>query len=285
MNSIPLSCADYAFPLIPRDLALDLIAGLGFEGVDISLMNLRSMYGRNQLLSLEEVLANPSARAKEVASELTSRRLQLADVIFVPGEDYSTLSINHPDPGVRGQSREQFQRVLEFAGYCNARHLTILPGVAWPDESLDTSLKRAAVELAYRMEQASKVGLILAVEPHRGSVIHSPENTQRLLKLIPQLHLTLVYCHFACQGFSDADCEPLLHHTTHFHARGGCNGRIQTAMRDNTVDYARVLQLLKQQNYQGYFALSYFWSSAEGWNDVDVLSETVLLKGLADRFR
>ncbi len=32
-----LACADFTFPLLPHDKSLDLIAMLGFEGVDIGL--------------------------------------------------------------------------------------------------------------------------------------------------------------------------------------------------------------------------------------------------------
>ena len=37
-----LSCADFTFPLLPHDDALDLIAKLGVEGVDIGLFEGRS---------------------------------------------------------------------------------------------------------------------------------------------------------------------------------------------------------------------------------------------------
>ena len=34
---LKLACADFTFPLLPHDRVLDLIAMLGFEGVDIGL--------------------------------------------------------------------------------------------------------------------------------------------------------------------------------------------------------------------------------------------------------
>jgi hypothetical protein len=37
-----LACADFSFPLLPHDKALDLIALLDFEGVDIGLFEGRS---------------------------------------------------------------------------------------------------------------------------------------------------------------------------------------------------------------------------------------------------
>ncbi len=40
--SLKLACADFTFPLLPHDKSLDLIAMLGFEGVDIGLFEGRS---------------------------------------------------------------------------------------------------------------------------------------------------------------------------------------------------------------------------------------------------
>ena len=37
-----LACADFAFPLLPHDAVLDLVAALQFEGVDIGLFEGRS---------------------------------------------------------------------------------------------------------------------------------------------------------------------------------------------------------------------------------------------------
>src|SRR3977135_4120551 len=39
---LKLACADFAFPLLPHDRALDLIAMLEFDGVDIGLFEKRS---------------------------------------------------------------------------------------------------------------------------------------------------------------------------------------------------------------------------------------------------
>src|ERR1700721_649232 len=40
--ALKLACADFTFPLLPHDKSLDLIAMLGFEGVDVGLFEGRS---------------------------------------------------------------------------------------------------------------------------------------------------------------------------------------------------------------------------------------------------
>jgi sugar phosphate isomerase/epimerase len=279
VSKIPLACADFSFPLLPHDLALDLIAGLGFEGVDVSLML------SNSHLPVEEVMANPAGWAQTVKSKLSARGLALADVNFTPGKDFQTRTLNDPDPAVRRQARDGFFRALEFTAAAGGRHITLLPGVAWPGEDRQDSLKRSAEELVWRVEEAAKAGIIVSVEPHLGSIVPSPAETQRLLELTPGLTLTLDYTHFVYQGFSDADCEALLPHARHLHARGGHQGRLQAPMKKNSIDYARVLQAMKEIGYCGYFAIEYVWIDWENCNDVDVLSETVLMRDLANRYR
>ncbi len=78
MSQIPLACADFSFPLLPHDLALDLIAGMGIGAVDISLMF------QNSHLDVEDALARPAEVATDLARRLSRRGLAIADVNFTP---------------------------------------------------------------------------------------------------------------------------------------------------------------------------------------------------------
>lgn len=158
MSKIPLACADFSFPLLPHDMTLDLIAGLGIEGVDVSLIL------SNSHLPVEEVIADPGAWARTVRSKLDQRGLVLADVNFTPGGDFRTRTVNHPDLSVRKEAKEWFYRALEFTVRANGRHITLLPGVCWPGEDGETSLKRAADELARRVEEGAKIGVTVSVD-------------------------------------------------------------------------------------------------------------------------
>jgi sugar phosphate isomerase/epimerase len=279
VGRIPLACADFSFPLLPHTVALDLIASLGIEGVDISLIL------SNAHLPVEEVLANPPLWAPRVSAMFAERALAMADVNFTPGRNFETRSVNHPDAQVRREARELFYRALEFTVRANGKHITMLPGTCWPAEDGETSLKRSADELAWRVADAAKVGVTLSIEAHLGSIVPTPSEAVRLLALTPGLTLTLDYTHFVYQGFSDADCEALLPHASHLHARGGRQGRLQAPMKESTIDYARVLNAMKAVNYTGYFAIEYVWIDWEHCNEVDNISETVLMRDLANKSR
>lgn len=276
---IPLACADFSFPLLPHDLALDLIAGLGIEGVDVSLML------GNSHLPVDQVIAKPASWARKLATKLDGRGLALADINFTPGRDFITRAVNDPDLAVRREAREWFYRALEFTVRAGGKHMTLLPGIFWEDDGAGESLRRSAEQLAQRVEEAAKVGVVVSIEPHVGSVVPTPAEALRLLEMTPGLTLTLDYTHFVRQGFSDIEGDCLLPHARHLHARGGCNGRLQAPMKKNTIDYERVLASLKRLGYPGYFAIEYVWIDWENCNDVDNVSETVLMCDLANRYR
>ncbi len=274
MSDIRISCADFTFPKLPHDLVLDLIAGLGLAGVDVSLI------GGNAHLPVEDVLAQPSHWARHLSGMLHARGLDLSDVNFTPSGEFLRLALNHPDAAERRASADAFHGGLEFTARANGSHITLLPGIAWPSEDRESSLARSAEELAWRVEEGAKAGVSVSMEAHLGSIVPTPDAARRLLALVPGLTLTLDYTHFVRQGFSDSDCDSLVGFASHLHARGGAKGRLQTSMKDNAIDYARVLRTMREAGYSGYVALEYVYIEWERCNETDNLSETIILRDL-----
>jgi sugar phosphate isomerase/epimerase len=151
-----------------------------------------------------------------------------------------------------------------------------LPGVTFADESSRDSWQRCCDELDWRVETASAAKLVYSVEAHIGSIVPTPEKALRLVEAVPGLTLTLDYTHFTVPGIPDSRVEPLLPHASHFHVRGARKSRLQSALKDNTIDYARVVRLLKSVGYRGYLGIEYVWIDWQHCNEVDNLSETIL---------
>lgn len=74
--------------------------------------------------------------------------------------------------------------------------------------------------------------------------------------------------------------EPLIKHATHFHARGARRTRLQAPVKESTIDYPRVLRAMKAANYSGYVGVEYVWQDWEHCNEVDNVSETILMRDL-----
>jgi len=272
--NLRLATADYSFPKLEWEQTLRLARDIGMQAMDVGLFAGRSH------LDPDDVLSNPAEAAARVSTALRANDLEIADVFGQPGRVFEENAVNHPDPAVRRRAEEFFYRILEFAARCNAKHLTLLPGVHFAQETYEDSVKRCAEELAWRTTAAAKSGITFAVEAHIGSIVPTPARAKRLLESVPGLTLTLDYTHFTYQGLPDDEIEPLLAYASHFHARGACRGKLQAPLQGNTIDYPRVLRAMKGVNYSGFVVLEYVWVDWMGCNEVDNLSETILLRDL-----
>ena len=245
----------------------------GFEGVDIG------VFADGSHVQPKDIVRNVPKAACDLSAKLEQCGLELSDIFLIPGA-VEAMAANHTDPNIRRRSRDTFQRVLECTVRCNGRHMSALAGVHWDKESHKDSLQRSAEELAWRLEQAKQVGVVFSVEPHVGSIVPTPKEAEQLVKLTPGLTLTLDYSHFVCQSFFDREIEPLISYASHFHARGACNERNQTPLKDSTIHYQRVLQTMSRCKYSGYICLEFEYFDVEPGNEIDTLSETILLRDL-----
>jgi sugar phosphate isomerase/epimerase len=267
-----LACADFTFPLLPHDHVLRLIAMLELQGVDIGLLEERS-----HLWPSREFADLPHS-AHRLKRKLDDLGLQIADVFLQMAPNFEDYAINQPDAARRAKARDWFLKTLEYTAEAGGKHVLILPGVHFPQESHAESLGRTVDELAWRVEQAERAGIVFAIEAHVGSIVPDPASAADLIRRVPGLTLTLDYTHFTRVGFADAEIEPLIAYASHFHIRGARPGRLQTRFADNTIDYRRVVEVATAHNYAGWLGLEYVWQDWEGCNECDNVSETILFR-------
>lgn len=269
-----LACADFTFPLLPHDKVLDLIAMLEMDGVDIGLFEDRSH------LQPSDIFKDIKGNAKLLKKKLEDRGLKPADIFLQTALDFESFASNHPDKRVREKARELYLKTLEFTVECGGEHVSALPGVYFEEESEEDSYARCCEELNWRCEKAQEYNLIFGVEAHIGSIASAPKEALQLVNDVPNLTLTLDYTHFTKLGIPDQKIEPLIKFASHFHARGAREGKPQASMDDNTIDYERVVKVMKETGYEGYIGLEYVWQDWEQMNEVDNLSETIRLRDL-----
>jgi len=271
---VRLAAADYSFPLLEWRQAAELVKNLGFRGIDISVFE-----GRSQLPA-SEILANPSEYGARVRQVLDDIGLEIADVFAIPGSSFEQGAPNDPSALERAKSKDYFYRLLEFTLRGNAKHLTLLPGIHFPQETVADSLKRCAEELELRAVASRELGVRFSIEAHVGSVVSTPALAAKLLDMAPSLTLTLDPSHFVSRGVPDAEILPLATRTSHFHARCGRAGRLQAPLKQNTIPFDSYVKALHAVKYTGWFAVEYVWIDWESCNEVDILSETILMRNL-----
>jgi sugar phosphate isomerase/epimerase len=94
--------------------------------------------------------------------------------------------------------------------------------------------------------------------------------------------MTLDYSHFIRQGIPEEDADVLIPFSRHVHVRGASEHRVQESIRENTVDFERIIAALDADGYGGYLALEYVWLQWEHCHECDNLAESILLR---DRLR
>ncbi len=267
-----LACGDHSFPLLDHESTIDLIAGMGFEGFDLALMGNRSH------IRPEHIRSDIPFAADTIGKSIRRRGLEISDVFSIPWTTFDTMAPNNPDPEEKIASRKLFEDLLEFTLRIKAPGITMVPGIDFESLGHQRSIELAAEELQWRAAKMKTEGLRFSVECHIGSVAASPEDTLTLLKLAPDLKLTLDYTHFIAPGYLQEDIDRLAPYAGHAQIRGGRPGAGQCSMKENTIDYESVVSVLDQSGYDGYLAVEYVWIDWENMNRCDVVSESVLMR-------
>ena len=225
---LKLACADFTFPLLEHDAVLDLIALLGFEGVDIGLFEGRShLWPSRVFKKLDRSRARAGRQARRSRPE-GGRRLSCK-----PRPTSFRWRRIIPTPADAARPATCSCARSTSPPRCGSRHVSALPGralsrraarrVRWPARA--TSWPGACEQAAGRT-----AGL-LGRGPRRLDRARGRSTRCELVQRTPGLTLTLDYTHFTKLGIADDEIEPLVPHASHFHARGACKGRLQASFK------------------------------------------------------
>jgi sugar phosphate isomerase/epimerase len=269
---LEFSCADYTFPLMERSAALRLIKLLGVNYVDIGL------FARSDHFSPAELLASQKQYTAQIKHELDAAELLVSDVFLQIGVSPSESAVNDPSGTVRDANHETFTRTLEFCVALGCDHLTGLPGVFHAEALREREWALATEEAARRVEECAAAGVHYAIEPHVDSICPDVASARAFLDAATGLTLALDYGHFVAAGEPSEKVHSLLPSASHIHVRGGADGRLQTSVDENTIDFPGMLAGLHRFDYKGFLALEYVWVDWKGCNRVDNISETLLLR-------
>ena len=276
-NKNKYSCADFSFPLLPHNKVLQLIKLLGIDAVDLGIFEGRSHHYPSHIAK------NPVGEGNRLANELSIVGLQAADVFLQTGVDPPVAATNTPDESTRTSNRKLFLKTLDFVGALGCQHITGLPGVIHEGESFQDDWKRACEETHWRVETAKAENVVYSIEPHVGSILPDADTTLQFINDCPEITLTLDYGHFIYQGQTNESVHPLIPHASHFHARGGAKGKLQTMLKENEIDFKTVISRFKEIKYPGFICLEYVYVDWEGCNRTDNVSETILLHRLLNQ--
>jgi len=260
-----ISCSEYSFPAVSTQHArIGIVRLLGFELVDVALF----------LADGSDLTSDPGAIAASLRASLTEHELATEDVFLAVGGTVEEIAPNQRDRSLRSRGRLEFSAGARIAVELGASGITILPGVTWAEDP-DASWATCVEELAWRVDEATALGVEVRIEPHAGSIVAVPELVSRLCADVPGLRLTLDLSHFELQSVTLDRMLTLVPLAGHLHVRAAKPGAIQVRWRDNETDLGSLVARLRESEYAGAYCVEYVPMPKWRCDEMDVVTETL----------
>jgi sugar phosphate isomerase/epimerase len=238
------------------DDALALLAGLGYDGVGLTLDHMH----------LDPLAPDLAARTRRVAHRLEQLGLGVtvetgARYVLDPRRKHGP-SLLDPDPEARAARTRLLVRAVEVAADLGAHAVHCFSGITPPHTTADTAWQRLTDALAPVLVAADRTGVPLAIEPEPGHLLAdlSDFHHLRLLSGDPEpLGLTLDIGHCQClEPSSPADCvrdaAPWLRHVQIEDMRRGIHEHLPFG--DGEIDFPPVLEALDTLGDTAYRGLT-----------------------------
>ena len=241
-----LGYSTWGMPKVPIDEALAHLAGLGYEGVELTVISgyttdinklddaererIKELFGRHNL-ALPAIAAHTSlleTDPEKHAANMAGLR-EAADLAVQLAQDGEIPPIN-TTPGGRPSD--------------------------W-DEMKDLLVQRTVEILDY----VSNLGVTLAMEGHVGAIIDRPEKNIWLLEKVdsPYLKLNFDISHYDVLGMTIEESVPLLApHSVHTHVKdqSGRHPNHQFLIPgEGPFDYVRYLKAMREAGYEGFITV------------------------------
>lgn len=262
-----------AFPALPLPLALRFIRLLGFEFVDLQ------CFAGEPHIEPGDILAAPDQMADRIRSLITTEALSCADV-FATMPD--RRAVNTPSKAEHEQNVAATDAFARFAKMLGSPGLTILPGIVPEGDTQEASFARSVGALKDHVAAASRHRIACAFEPHIGSVAARPEAALGLCDAVPGLSINFDPSHFIVQGDALSDLVPLMRRTTRVQVRQATPTHVQAGSHDGVIDVAELVRLLAAAGFYGGICIEYIHKPWEDCRNVDVVTETVLMREALD---
>ena len=263
----------WSFPALDLSAAARVASAIGIDRMDIGLLH-------GPALDRAAVLADPDTEGERIRATLSGAGVAAANLYWLFGDGLRDRTLS--DRESHAENLADFPAVCRFGARAGCDTLFVLPGVALRGLTPGAALDASASALRAMVPIARDHGLTLTVEPHVHGLLASPAATLALLDAVPGLGLTLDYAHFVCLGYSQEAIDALAPHARHVHMRQARPGFLQAKWDEGTIDFAAVIETLRENGYAGDLSIEYVHQAFMNTIMDDVLTETVAMRDLID---
>jgi sugar phosphate isomerase/epimerase len=237
-----LGCSTWGMPRVPIDDALDAIARIGYDAVELTVLP-----GYSADLDVLDTAARRHLRER-----LAGLGLALPAVA-----GHSNLLSDDPTAYRQAANRlgAAVDLCVDLAGGEGPPALNTTAGGT--PERWEELRERLVDRLGELVTYAAERGVVVAIEPHVGAALDRPERALWLLRAIdsPWLRLNLDHSHFEAAGLAMTETVPALGpHSVHTHVkdvRGRAPHHEFLIPGESDFDYPAFLRLLRDAGYDG----------------------------------
>lgn len=240
-----LGYSTWGMPKVPIDEALAGIARMGYRGVEITVIP-------GYTTALENL--DPAER----------RRIQ--GILQDLGLDLPAIAAHRSmlaaEPEVHAANMAHLKGAVELAvDWAGDRPPALNTTSGGRRDEWEDARERLVDRMGELVEHAARYGVTVAIEPHVGATLDSPEKTLWLLKRIgsPFLKVNFDFSHFEAVGLPMAETVAALGpHSAHTHVkdtRGHHPNHEFLIPGESDFDYAAFLRALRAAGYDGYITV------------------------------
>jgi sugar phosphate isomerase/epimerase len=238
-----LGYCTWGMPTVPVDTFIPFLARLGYDGVELTVIP-----GYTTELSLLD-----AAERRRIARMLRDHHLELPAIA-----GHTHMVERDPDTAARHWARLAATVDLALDWAIDGAPPAIDTTVGGTPEQWDV-LKPLMVErVGALVRYGEQRGVVIAIEPHVGSMLDTPDRVLELLDAIdsPFLKLNFDISHFNVMGIPIAESVgALARHTVHTHVkdeRGVVPHYEFLIPGEGEFDYVAYLQAMREHGYAGF---------------------------------
>lgn len=233
----------WGMPTVPIDTAVSHIAGLGYDGLELTIIPRFT----TELSTLD------AAERKRIASLLKSHNLALPAIAA-----HSSLLETDPDRHAQNMWRLKggVDLAVELAQGDELPAVNTTPG--GKPEEWDTTKDFLAERVGELADYGASRGITIAMEPHIGAIIDTPAKVLELLAIVnsPYLKVNFDISHFDIVGMPTeetvAALAPVSIHTHVKDQRGTAPNHEFLIPGEGPFDYVGYLKEMQAHDYDGF---------------------------------
>ncbi len=238
-----LGYTTWGMPSLPIEVTLDHVAGLGFDGVELTVFP-----GFSTELSRLD-----ASERRRIRRLLDKHRLALPSIAV-----HRDLVVDDPQEWAANFAylRAAIDLAVELAGPEGMPVIDNLVGGT--SGEFQRRHARLVERLRMVLDYAAPRGVIIAVEPHVFTILESPDTTKLVIDEIgsPYLRVQFDISHFDVLGFTIEETVPVLAplavHTHVKDQRGRVPDHEFLIPGEGPFDYVRYLKAMQQAGYDGF---------------------------------